>query len=141
MDNKELLNRLNGLFNTVSELRIEVAKTMAVEELDKLLDDLEANSKGYEIWIGYYDMDGFDMDYVLNNDSINAMMDINGETLVNYLLDYYKNNNNSINPYIYAPSSPTVAIKIRLEGDDLYNDNIDTYYIEYDGYDLDFDLG
>jgi hypothetical protein len=137
MNNKELLHRLNGLSHTVSELRIEVAKTMAVEELDNLLKDLEANSKAYEIWIGYYDMQGFDMDYVLNNDSVNAMMDINGETLVNYLLDYYKNNNTSI----YAPSSPTVAIKIRLEGDDLYNDNIDTYYIEYDGYDLDFDLG
>jgi hypothetical protein len=137
MNNKELLHRLDGLFNIASELRIEVAKSMAVEELDNLLKDLEANSKAYEIWIGYYDMDGFDMDYVLNNDSVNAMMDINGETLVNYLLDYYKNNNTRI----YAPSSPTVAIKIRLEGDDLYNDNIDTYYIEYDGYDLDFNLG
>ncbi len=140
MNNKELLNRLNSLFNAVVDLRLEIAINTAVEELDNLLNELEANSKAYEIWIGYYDMEGFDMDYALNNNSINAMMDINGKTLINYLLDYYKNNNNNINPYIYAPSNPTVAIKIRLEGDDLYNDNMDTYYIEYDGYDLDFNL-
>jgi hypothetical protein len=132
MDNKELLHRLNGLFNIVSELRIEVTKTMAVEELDKLLDDLEANSKGYEIWIGYYDMQGFELDYTLNDDGAFALMDINGNTLVDYLIYYYSNNDTRI----YAPSNPTVGIEIRVD-----NEGMDTYYIEYDGYDLDFNLG
>jgi hypothetical protein len=132
MNNKELLHRLNGLFNIVGELRIEVAKTMAVEELDNLLKDLEANSKAYEIWIGYYSVDSFQLDELLNNDGVNAMMDIKGDTLIDYLIDYYSTNNTNI----YTVSNSTVAIKIRVD-----NEDMDTYYIEYDGYHLDFDLG
>jgi len=132
MNNKEVLNKLNGLFNTVVDLRLEVAKNMAVEELDNLLKDLEANSEIYEIWIGYYSVESFELDELLNNDSVNAMMDIKGETLVDFLIDYYSTNNTRF----YMSTPPTVAIKIRLD-----NDIMDTYYIEYDGYNLDFDLG
>jgi hypothetical protein len=132
MNNKELLHRLNGLFAIVSELRVEVAKNIAVKELSDLLNDLEANSEIYEIWIGYYSDNSFELDKLLNSDSINAMMDIKSETLIDFLLNYYDNNETNY----YMPSQPTVAIKIRVD-----NESMDTYYIEYDGYDLDFDLG
>jgi len=131
MDNKELLHRLNGLFGIVSELRIEVAKNIAVEELDNLLNDLEANSEVFEIWSGYYNDNGFELDKILNNNSINAMMDISGATLIDYLLDYYEDNEGND----YMPSQPTVALTIRVD-----NQSYDTYYIEYDGYSIDFNL-
>ena len=96
-------------------------KSIIVDNLDRLLNYLDSNNEIYEIWIGYYNNDNFELDKLLNGDSINAMMDIKGATLFDYLLSY--NNNKS-------------AIKIRVD-----NESMDTYYIEYDGYDLDFDLG
>jgi hypothetical protein len=96
-------------------------QSIIVDKLDRLLNYLDSNNEIYEIWIGYYNNDNFELDKLLNGDSINAMMDIKGATLFDYLLSY--NNNKS-------------AIKIRVD-----NESMDTYYIEYDGYDLDFDLG
>jgi len=131
MNNKNVLNKLNGLFDKVLELKIEVAKNIAVEDVNTLLDYLDAKNEAYEIWIGYYENDGFVLDYTLNDDGAFALMDVNGRGLITYLLDYYDNNVSRV----YIPSKPTVAIKIRID-----NDAMHTYYIEYDGYNLDFDL-
>jgi hypothetical protein len=131
MNNKNVLNKLNGLFDKVLELKIEVAKNIAVEDVNTLLDYLDAKNEAYEIWIGYYENDGFVLDYTLNDDGAFALMDVNGRGLITYLLDYYDNNVSRV----YIPSKPTVAIKIRID-----NDAMHTYYIEYDGYNLNFDL-
>jgi len=132
MNNKDLLNDLDNLFNQVTKVKLKYDIINASNQFNDLLSQLEKDNLSYDIWLGYYGLEDFVIDRVLNNNDINAWMDIKGDDGIDYLIQYHKDNNTRF----YMPSQPTVAIQIRVD-----NDSMDTYYIEYDGYTLEYDLG
>lgn len=123
---REILTNMNLSVIAVIKARLEVAKTFASMDADLLFGQLFRDNIDYEITVGFYNDHGFEVDEPLD---IAGFSD--GEKLVDYLLNYYSTNNATF----YMPSNPTVAIKIQ--------DSIGSleYWIEYDGYNLDFDLG
>jgi hypothetical protein len=123
---REILKSMDLSVASVIQARLEIASIFAATEADLLLDQLVEDHIDYEIIVGYYNDHGFEVDQ-----SLDIVEFSTGEKLVDYLIDFYSDNNATF----YMPSNPTVAIKIQ--------DSIGSqeYWIEYDGYNLDFDLG
>jgi hypothetical protein len=131
---RDLLYKLDDLFRALTHARVNITKDIIIDDFDKLLNELKSSNERFEMWIGHYGQEVFIIDQLLtdqdNNTEIKSL-EINGKSLSNYLIDYYISNNANI----YMASPPTVAIKINFDNDS------DPYYVEYDGYNLDFDLG
>jgi hypothetical protein len=115
---------LEKIFNVVKEELYEEQSDIINKEFHTELKELDNNNVSYDIFIGWYDYDGFNIDRQLNNYS-NGGIDIDdGFDFVEYLKDYYDN----------LDYGAVCQLQVRAD-----NDNMDTIYIEYNGYELFYD--
>jgi hypothetical protein len=110
---------LQKAFEEVRNAKFAYDSQRALEELDAFMDEYD----NYDIVLGYYDVttETFIKDTVLNDDGIDALMDITSANIIEKLLDYHGN-------FGY-----TVDACVRLES----NNSILT--LEYNGYELRLD--
>lgn len=121
----EVLNDLNNAVNAAIRARIEVASAFAASDIDLLLSEFKDNFTEYQISVGYYNDQGFQVEHKLNTSEF-----LDGHKIVDYLIKYYDDNDG----LIYLSHDPTVALIIKDR-----NSNQE-YYLEYTGINLIFDL-
>ena len=92
---------------------------IAIEEIDEIMEKYD----NYDVYIGTYHHDGFVRHYSLNDSSDKALMDFDGGTLIDYLVNYYNNLDQNL--------TACIVISYHDEDDDYYE-----YHLEYNGYEL-----
>lgn len=120
------MNELEKQFMEAKDKLLEQQELEINEWLHKELIELENKNISYEIMIGSYDYDGFNIDRSINNDQ-GVMID-NGFNFVDYLKNYYDR----------LDYSAVCQLQIRVD-DNNDKPNMDIMYIEYNGYELFYD--
>lgn len=115
--------RLSQLdFDKAKERLLDLQKQNLEIELHNLMLDLDKIGS-YDIEIGYYEIGGYVYDYKLNGNKDGALMDITPFNIVNALINYHNDLENTA----------MACIKFR-------NDDYDViFWIEYNGYELFYD--
>ena len=110
---------LQQAFDDIKQTKLAYDYQRMLEELDAFMDTYF----NYDIVLGYYDnnTETFMKETVLNDDNINALMDITSANIIDKLLDYHEN-------FVYA-----VDACVRIEA---YNSILT---VEYNGYELKLD--
>ena len=110
---------LQQAFDDIKQAKLAYDYQRMLEELDAFMDEYDS----YDIVLGYYDSntETFMKETVLNDDNIDALMDITSANIIDKLLDYHEN-------FVYA-----VDACVRIEA----YDSILT--VEYNGYELKLD--
>ena len=110
---------LQQAFDDIKQAKFAYDYQRMLEELDAFMDEYDS----YDVVLGYYDnnTETFMKETVLNDDNIDALMDITSANIIDKLLDYHEN-------FVYA-----VDACIRIEA----YDSILT--VEYNGYELKVD--
>lgn len=120
------MNELEKQFMEAKDKLLEKQELEINEWLHKELIELENKNISYEIMIGSYDYDGFNIDRSINNDQ-GVMID-NGFNFVDYLKNYCDR----------LDYSAVCQLQIRVDDND-DKPNMDIMYIEYNGYELFYD--
>jgi len=121
--NAKVRHDLQIAFDELCNAKFNLDSYKCLEELDAFIDKYD----NYHIVLGYYDVtdETFIEDKILNDDSIDALMDITGATILEKLLDYHEN-------FVYS-----VDVCVRLDAlDDGFNTMLT---VEYNGYELRLD--
>ena len=117
----EIMNKLYKIFHDIKEALYEQEKKQVNKLLHQALKDYEEQNIAYDIFVGYYDYDGMNIDKHINGNGADGEMIDNGYDFVEYLKNYYDN----------LDFSAMVQLQVRF--DDLEKE---TLYIEYNGYEL-----
>lgn len=135
------MNGLEKVFYTVKEELFNEQSALVNEWYHSELKILDDYSISYDIFIGWYDYDGFNIDRQLNDNSINGIDIDNGFDFVDYLKDYYDN----------LDYGAVCQLQVRIHIDNVNLDNLQddsvlkkivttaVIYIEYNGYELFYD--
>lgn len=118
------MNDLQKVFNVIKETLYNEQSEVINKEFHAELKELDNNNVTYDIFIGWYDYDGFNIDRQLNNYSSGGIDIDDGFDFVDYLKDYYDN----------LDYGAVCQLQVRAD-----NDTMDTIYIEYNGYELFYD--
>lgn len=119
--------------DTILQLKQELfenAKNMLYEEQSKQINKLIHNALKeyerlnvpYELFVGYYDYDGMNLDKQINNDGEDGEMIDDNFDFVDYLQCYYED----------LDFLAMVQLQIRFED----GEHSDTQWVEYNGYEL-----
>jgi hypothetical protein len=122
---------LEKIFNVVKEELYKEQRFLINKWFHNELKELDKDNIPYNIYIGYYDYDGFNIDRQLNSDTIDGLMIDDGFDFVEYLKHYYDKKD----------YSAVCQLQVRLSTDNIDFDKInelgyDIVFIEYDGYQL-----
>ena len=125
------MSDLQKVFNVIKETLYNEQSEVINKEFHAELKELDNNNVSYDIFIGWYDYDGFNMDRQLNNYSNPCSIirgggiDIDdGFNFVDYLKGYYDN----------LDYGAVCQLQVQVD-----NENMDMIYIEYNGYELFYD--
>lgn len=135
---------MSGLHKVFDTVRVELYKEQSVvinEWFHGELKKLDKYNIPYDIFIGYYDYDGFNIDRQINDNDIGGVMIDDGFDFVEYLEYYYDDLEYS------AVCQLQVRIDIQnVNLDNLQNDSVlkeivttGSIFIEYNGYELFYD--
>jgi hypothetical protein len=119
--NYEQMTFLKEQFYNLKNEIYKQEKKQINEMLHQALKDYEEKNIAYDIFVGYYDYDGMNLDKHINGNGADGEMIDNGFDFVDYLKDYYDD----------LDFSAMVQLQVRF--DDLEKE---TLYIEYNGYEL-----
>lgn len=107
------------IFDLAKKELLTYTSSIAINDINDIMEKYDE----YDVSIGYYDRDGINIDYSLNDNSDKALMDFDGMYLVDEVIDYYNN----------LEQNMTACIIISYNDEDgVYNE----YYLEYNGYEL-----
>jgi len=86
--NQQLAYNLHTAFHDLRKAKFNYAFHTIVKELDAFMND----NNEYTIVLGYYDnnLESFNESIILNDDSVDALMDITSTTILDRLLQYHE---------------------------------------------------
>jgi hypothetical protein len=115
---------INKAFSELKELKLKLDREIIAGKIDEVLKEQE--NKSYELTIGYYDRDGFNGEHLLNGDSHFALMEINGQTIIQEVIDMFDN----------IGFTAVISVKIYFDEDEPEYNGWDNTLVEYNGYEL-----
>ena len=135
------MNGLHKVFYTVKEELFNEQSSVINEWFHSELKKLDNYNIPYDIFIGYYDYDGFNIDRQINDNSIGGVDIDDGFDFVDYLIDYSDN--------LDYMAVCQLQVRLDIENvnlDNLQNDSVlkeivttGVIFIEYNGYELFYD--
>jgi len=119
---------INKAFVDLKELKLKIDRDYIAGRIDEVLKEQE--NKSFELTIGYYDSDGFNGEHLLNGDSQFALMDINGQTIIQEVIDMFDT----------IDFTAVTGVKIYFDEPEPEYNGWDYSLVEYNGYELFTDL-
>lgn len=135
------MNGLEKVFYTVKEELFNEQSAVINEWFHSELKTLDEYNIPYDIFIGWYDYDGFNIDRQLNNYSSGGVDIDDGFDFVDYLKDYYDNLDYGAVCQLQARIDIENVNLDNLQDDSVLKKIVTTavIYIEYNGYELFYD--
>lgn len=124
LNDKKRMNYLTFLkeqFQITKDALYNEEKNKINKTLHQTLKYYEEQNIAYDIFVGYYDYDGMNLDKHINGNGADGEMIDDGYDFVDYLKDYYDD----------LDFSAMVQLQVRFDDYDK-----ETLFIEYNGYEL-----
>ena len=113
------MENIKKIFDLAKKELMDYKSNIAINDVNEIMEKYD----NYNVYIGYFDKNGLNYDYQLNDSSDKALMDFDGKSLLDYLINYYNNLDQNL--------TSVITIEYHDEDDDYYE-----YYLEYNGYEL-----
>jgi len=119
---------IDKAFYELKDIKLRNDRDYIAGRIDEVLKEQE--NKSFELTIGYYDRDGFNGEHLLNGDSHFALMDINGDTIIQEVINMFET----------IDFTAVTGVKIYFDEPNPEYGGWDYSLVEYNGYELFTDL-
>lgn len=120
------MSNLNKIFHQIKEEVFEQESKKINKLIHDALKEYERLNVPYDLFVGYYDYDGMNLDKHINGNGVDGEMIDDGYDFVDYLKNYYDD----------LDFTAMVQLQIRFED----GEHSDTQWVEYNGYELFYDI-